>query len=648
MPLTTWVDSFQNEDADNYQKRGGRQCIRTRLAAAQGNIFHSLYRDGAAWRHFQAQIPFAISFADVLILTTYNDAGSITLDFEDRPFAVFVDVNVEVPGTTQAQIMRYDSGTNNWADPGILAQFQINNDAEPCESIQILGDPIRTGRQYVFYGAYFSTPGNYEVRLRSHNDDWASAAGSGFLTVIQSVDDGVATQGPHQQRGATACIDSLGDVHMAWCNREPVGDRFQVYYRRFVTLTNTFGGVELVEDTGPFSDARYFTKEMQITVDDAGTIHIVGINESQSITRDMRYWRKVDLNWSAGENVIPVGSGNDVQEVALGMSFDPTEGDFPFVMYAQNDGGGAVDLLYSERSAAGAWSGAVLVNTGTATQERRNPQIPCTRRHLGGYIDIGGIGTYHTDEGVDRVRFKYTSDPMLSYANDQAVAQTVEFTQSDPELFNVFSETVVQTVDFAQILVPRFTYERSIVQTVEFTDSGVVPGTEYSFVIAQTVNFSQGANPGLLPPNPYIDTAPGYVVSPPILPCGSEDDVMFVFFIGPLPSLTLELQLKRPDFKKVTNKEYRVTTKRSRGGTIRQHIRGDTTQILSLPFSQLHRNKLEELADFIEGIKGQQFYYDDVQGRRMVLNLISSRVAFRNESREPAGSALLEVEGVFL
>jgi len=642
MPFTTWTHGIQGEDADGVQKRGGRQCIRSRTNFANGNVFHFMYRDGGAWRHSQPQSPFAIPFSDVLISTNYNDAGAMTLDFNDRPFVVLVDTNT-IESYTTARILRYDEGVNNWAT--VQLPLTLDSDGNGCESIQILGDAQRDGRQYLFYAVQFDTAGVYEVRLLVNDTDWIS---SSTLISVQQRAEGVATQGPHQQRGAAACIDHLGDVHMVWCNREVTSDRFQIYYVKYTALTETLGTVELVEDTGPFSDLRYFTKELQITVDDVGTIHVVGINESQSTTRDVRYWRKSDVNWSAGENVESVGSGNDAFDVALGMSYDSVEGDFPYVLYTRADGGGATDLLVSERDASGTWTSSTLVNSGGASDVRANPQIPCTRRHLGGYIDQGAIGIYRTTEGTDRHRIIYTTDPVLSYANDQSLASTVEFTSPAADPLSVLSQVINHTVEFTETVGTSVVYLRELFQTVDFTASAVIPGTQYSFVIAHEIDLSHGANSILNDgSDPYQSTAPGFV-APPILACGAEDDVLFVHLIGPYPTLDFQIKLKRPDYSATASQELRVSTKRSRGGTIRQHVKGDTTEIISLPFSQLHRIKTEELKTFLQNIKGKQFYYLNEDGRAMQVHLISSRVTYRNEGREPAGSALIEIEGVFI
>ena len=125
----------------------------------------------------------------------------------------------------------------------------------------------------------------------------------------------------------------------------------------------------------------------------------------------------------------------------------------------------------------------------------------------------------------------------------------------------------------------------------------------------------------------------------------SEDDVLHVYFIGPLPSPTLAVQLKRPEYGNVRRQSLQVRVNRTRAGGLKVHARTPTYEPQTMLFEGNTLLKMEQVRDFLRVTKGRKVYYIDEQNRKWEGYVLTSDVDLGVEARDKGGTFQLDFEG---
>lgn len=204
---------------------------------------------------------------------------------------------------------------------------------------------------------------------------------------------------------------------------------------------------------------------------------------------------------------------------------------------------------------------------------------------------------------------------------------------------SIVKELVISAVARGiSLLTARGTKKRTISQTAEGTSS-----VGLNFIVQKPISQTAQGTSSLIAVKPVGFCVNDYV---PLRPLPSDPKtVEFVYFIGPVPELTLSLQVKKPEYGNVRNKMLQTQVNRTKGGELKVYTRQPTYYPQDMAFEMLALKKLMEAGEFFEATKGRKIYYIDENEWMWIGYITSSNIPLSEEGTEPGGAMQLVFEG---
>lgn len=656
---------------------GGRQTV----IALSGRLWHA-FRDGATLKVMYSDDK-GVSWTVTDIGVTFTVSGiALCLDASDRPIVVV------------SRISNYDFYFYQWDGSAWQFRKRIAIDTDDTASFQLL---LSGSTYYLLYGILDAGTNDRRIRMRTSTDllTWATA------TTVHN-GDGSGT-GPHKNRRVAACVDSNGYLHAVYSIRDH--GYHKLYYGRYSGAWST----ELLLHTGGSgNNLADYQSGLSIAVDAAGNAHIAAcIKDATYTSRVKVHYYKVAVStvllnedvhasvdadqgfpsisvngvnpvicWaSAGLGLDAVcarrdgagtwsrqtlGVGSNVQTICgptWGSAYRYTRGvagtlhgsETWFTSTDALAGTGAQltstwafagILSTQKRLLASTWAFAsaligvrsLTLRSTWAFSQRLNTERPATManawafdHYLGGAVNSQVIyQRWHFAPTLTGVKTPAKTITQ-TWAFSQNLTRTISARMGNAWTFEGTLSTVTyrrkalaQTWRFASTLGLQFTLRKAVGNTWAFISSLL------------GMKGDEGCQPTFTPDRP--------------LPA-SEDDVKIVYLIGPLPSPTLAVQLKRPEYGNARRQALQVGVNRTRAGGLRLHARTPTYEPQSVSFQDLSYLKLEQVRNFLRACKGKSIYYIDEKNRKWVGAITSSDVDLVEEARDRGGVFQFEFEG---
>lgn len=334
------------------------------------------------------------------IVSTESDDTS-----DDSDIAVDVNGNVHVVWTDYANYSGagddldilyrcWNSTIQNWTITEVVSTEGVEWSFAPCIDVD------NSGNVHV---AWYSDIIGYDgpdldiiyKRRYNNNNSWTQAEVVSINTDSISSDPMITT-------------DIFGNVHIVWedwtDNYQGSGNDFDIFYRRWHQITNTWTSVELISE-GSSESSRFPC----ITSSDSGNIH-VGWRDgtdnyySSGVDEDIFYrmWDSTISSWGVIELV---SHGSTEYSDYVDIAVDPT-GNIHMCWMDEtniNGAGSDADIFYTQRSnEMNNWANIQIVSTESNTSDSAYPKIEADfsgNVHIVWHDNIDYLG-YGTDFDV--------------------------------------------------------------------------------------------------------------------------------------------------------------------------------------------------------------------------------------------------------
>jgi hypothetical protein len=657
---------------------GGRQTIRT----AAGAIWTSYYEGGSLKAAYTTDR--GVTWTVTSVGPTWIPAGiAMCVGASDRPVLV-----VTRPSNDDFYVYQ-------WSGTVWVLKKQLNEPIAQSESFQIL----YTGATYMLVFGYITSTSDRRVYSKTSTDlvTWA--------TSVLLKDGDASGTGPQKFRRVAACLDASGNIHCCYSIRK--SGTHNLYYRKY--SGGAWGTEELIATGYGGNNIQDYQSGLSIAVDDLGYVHLLCRQRGATSTGSVQvvYYKRT-TTWSTVEYVhsdidsdqdFPSLSLNGRQPIAcwasagLGLGVTSARrGSTPVWVHTQITSNtrdsvqtihgpsygtsynfsrgvagqmrGSEEFFYSSDLIEG--SAAVMFNTINFTSILSTQQrvLSNTITFSGVLSAIRGIGLFSTINFTSRLNFARQRDMASTIhfeqhlegrAGSQDIYQTINITSTlsgvkspikdlahtinfTSRLNRTITGAMANAIAFSGIVGVNIVKRQTISQSIAFV-SRVTYNASLKKTMSSILNFivglvamkaDEGCQPSFTPERP--------------LPT-SEDDVNVVYLIGPLPSLSLTVQLKRPEYGNSRRQALQVKVNRTRGGKLRPHARTPTYEPQSISFESLSYLKLEQVRNFLRVCKGKKIYYLDEKNRKWIGYITSSDIDLSEETRDRGGQFTLEFEG---
>ena len=660
---------------------GGRQIIRT----AGGVLWHCYYEGGALKTSYSSDE--GANWTIINVGPTWVPAGmAMCVGIGDEPVLVATR-----PSNNDFYIYQYN-GTS-W-----VLKKQLNAPVAETESMQIL----LFGSTYMLVFAYITSTNDRRIYSKTSADlvTWATS-------VLMKNGDGSGT-GPQKYRRLAACVDGSGDVHAVYSIRS--SSNHKLYYRKY--SGGAWGTEQLITTGSGGNNVSDYQSGLSIAVDAAGTVHMAARVKVPTFSSRVKvvYYRRVSGVWSVEDVHSAVDADQDFPSLSLngtrplicwassGLGLGAVRAlrasDGSSWAYSQittdvrdslqtvhgpsfgtsyNYSRGVVGSMrgseeYFQSSDALSGSAAFMENTinfGSilSTLQRVMSNAIDFTQSLVGVRSIGFTNTINFSHRLNFTRERTMSSTLEFRQNlggstaTEVITQTLIFAHSlagvktpiksitqtinfESRLTQVRAATITTSIEFSGIMDVNILKQKSITQTITF---GSTLGLNFSLnkLLTNTLRFLQG----LIGYKADEGCEPSFT---PDRPIAAPDDLDFVYFIGPVPELTLSIQLKKPEYGNARRQSLQIKINRTRGGKLRPHAKSPTYEPQTMTFANVSYLKLEQTRNFLRTTKGRKIYYLDERNRKWVGYMIGSDVDLADEDHERGGSFTVEFEGTLV
>jgi hypothetical protein len=658
---------------------GGRQIIKS----AAGILWHVYYEGGAVKVAYSSDN--GTTWTVTVVGPTWVPAGmAMCIGAGDAPALVLTR-----PSNDDFYIYLWN-GTS-W-----VLKKQLNEPIAESGSFQIM----YTGSTYMMVYAYITSTSDRRVYSRTSADLVTWAAG-----VLVKNGDGSGT-GPHVYRRVASCLDASGNVHAVYSIRS--SSTHKLYYRKY--SSGAWGTEELIATGYGGNNITDFHSGISIAVDDRGYVHVACRVRGTLYTGRVRiaYFQRTTA-WGAVEYVhTDVDDDQDYPSLSLNlrtpvicwasaslglnvtMAKRGSDASWTYFQITANardsvqtvHGPGYGSSLNYTRGVVGSMRGSeeyfystdIISGNAAAMETTLNftSILSTQRRVLTNTINftsalsaVRSLTLRNTINFFSRLNFARTramtnnidfTQHLDAGVNVQPITQTVHFTSTlsgvksptldihqsinfESRLNRVVSATMTNSIAFSGAFVVNVVKRQVFSQVINFTQS-----LTYNASLKKTMSGIINFIVGLVAMKADEGCQPGFTPERP-LPA-SEDDVNIVYLIGPLPNLSLTVQLKRPEYGNSRRQALQVKVNRTRGGKLRPHSRTPTYEPQSITFESLSYLKLEQVRNFLRVCKGKKIYYIDEKNRKWIGYITTSDIDLAEEGRDRGGQFALEFEGI--
>lgn len=674
-----WIIRSVTSAAVNRIPGGGRQIIRT----AAGVMWHCYYSGGQL--KTARSTDGGLVWTEIAVGPTWAPAGmAMCVGAGDEPVLVATR-----PSNDDFYIYQYN-GTS-W-----VLKKQLNEPIAESESFQIL----YTGSTYMLVFGFITSTSDRRVYSKTSTNltTWATS-------VLMKNGDGSGT-GPQKYRRVAAFVDVNGDIHAAYSIRS--GGSHKLFYRKYsggvwgTEQTIVTGGsgnnlsdyqsglsmavddlgvvhlIARIKDTTYTSRVklRYYQRSV-VGVWSAEDVHATADGDQDFPSLSMNGRRPVICWASAG-----LGLGvNRALRATDGSSWSNSQITANVRDTVQTVHGPRFGSSYAySRGVVGSMRGSeeyfqssdALAGTAAFMENTINfgSILSTLQRVMSNSIDFVG-----TLVGVRSIGLTNTIifSHRLNFTANKSMSNTIEFIHHLGG--STATEVITQTIHFTDTLAGIKTPIKSITQTINFVqglfltksatletsmvfsgiaDANIVKQQSFSqninFGSALTLNFS--LNKLLSSMLTFVQGLIGYKADEgcepnftPEKPIPAEDSVSHVYLIGPVPELTLAVQLKRPEYGNTQRQGLQVKVNRTRGGNLRVHKRTPTYRTLTATFQDLTLLKLDQVGNFLRTTKGRKVYYIDELNRKWDGYITNSDIDLTVDAREKGGTFVMDFEG---
>ena len=657
---------------------GGRHIVKT----AAGVLWHVYYEGGSLKAAYSSDN--GTTWTVTSVGPTWVPAGmSLCIGAGD------------VPALALARPSNDDFYFYLWNGTTWVLKKQLNTPVAESGSFQLL----YTGSTYMLVFAYITSTSDRRVYSKTSTDlvTWATS-------VLIKNGDGSGT-GPHVYRRLAACLDASANVHAVYSIRS--GGSHKLYYRKY--SGGVWGTEELIATGSSGNNITDFHSGLSIAVDDRGYVHVAARIRGTTYTGNVKvvYFRRettwtqanvhtevdqdqdypsISMNqrtpvicWASaglGLNVTMAKRGSDATwsysqitanardsvQTVHGPSYGST---YNYTRGVVGSMRGSEEYFYSTDIISGNAAAMETTLNFTSILSTQRRVMANTITFTSALSAIRALGLYGTINFASRLNFSRTramsnnidfTQHLDAGVNTQPISQTLHFTSilsgvKSPNieihqtinftsrLNRTISGVMSTSIQFSGILGSNIVKRQTISQTINFV-SRVTYNASLKKTMSNIINFfvglvamkaDEGCQPTFTPERP--------------LPA-SEDDVNFVYLIGPLPSPSLTVQLKRPEYGNQRRQALQVKVNRTRGGKLRVHSRAPTYEPQTIHFESLSYLKLEQVRNFLRVCKGKKCYYIDEKNRKWIGYFISTDVDLSEEARDRGGQFQLEFEGI--
>lgn len=657
---------------------GGRQIIR----GANNRLWHCYYEGETRVAYSDDE---GVTWTVVGIGTTWVPAGMcLSQGASNNPVLILTR-----PSNDDFYIYQ-------WNGSSFVLKKQLNEPVNASEAFQV----VYTGSIYLLVYGYVTSTNDRRVYSRTSSDlvTWSSA------TLVKN-GDGSGT-GVHKYRRLAACLDVSGNVHLIYSIRS--GGSHKLYYRKYSSgawgteetivtggsgnnISDYQSGLSIaVDDQGVVHAAARvkntsYTSRVKIVYYQRSTggtwtaedVH-TQVDGDQGFPSLSLNGRRPSIIWDSaglGLGTVRGQRAADGSSWAYSTIYGTTKSN------AQSVHGPSYGSTYNYSR------GQVGSVTGSEEYFSSSDAVPGTAAYMENSINFSGILSTLRRVMSNTITFAGTLlgvrslgltstlvfDHCLNFAREKTLESTLEFRQ----VLGGTTATVIinQTLNFTDTLVGVKDPTKVITHTITFTDNltqtrSASMATEMQLAsvltanihkqvsIVQTLNFAPtlGLNFSLkkLLTN-VLNFVQGLIAfkadegcEPSFTPertIAGENDVSFVYLIGPLPTLDLSVQLKRPEYGNARRQALQVKVNRTRGGKLRLHAKSPTYEPQTMTFADLTYLKLEQIRNFLRVTKGKKVYYIDERNRKWVGYLTSSDVDLSDEAHQNGGTFTVDFEG---
>jgi hypothetical protein len=657
---------------------GGRQIVKT----AAGVLWHVYYEGGYTKTSYSSDN--GLTWTVVTVGPTWVPTGmAIAIGAGDAPILVLTKASND------------DFYIYQWNGTTWVLKKQLNSPSAESESVQIL----YFGTTYMLVSGYITSTGDRRVYC------WTSTNLTSWTSLQIKNGDSSGT-GPQKYRRVAACVDASNNVHAVYSIRS--SSTHTLFYRKY--SGGAWGTEETIATGYGGNNIGDFHSGISIAVDDLGYVHVACRQRSTLYTSRVRlaYYKRT-TTWAAVEYVHDdVDADQEYPSLSLNQRTAvvcwSSSGLGYYSVYAKrgSDGTWALQNITTNtrdsvntvhgpsygssfnytRGVVGSMRGSeeyfyssdIISGNAAAMETTLNftSILSTQRRVLSNMITftsalsaIRGIGLSSVLNFTQRLNFARTrtmagtidfQQHLEAALNTQPIHHTINFTsllsgikspiKSISQTINftsrlnrVVSSTVTNSIAFSGVLVANIIKRQTISQSIAFV-SRVTYNASLKKTMSNVLNFfvglvamkaDEGCQPSFTPERP--------------LPA-SEDDVNIVYLIGPLPSPSLTVQLKRPEYGNSRRQALQVKVNRTRGGKLRPHARTPTYEPQSITFESLSYLKLEQVRNFLRVCKGKKIYYLDEKNRKWIGYITTSDIDLAEETRDRGGQFTLDFEGI--
>lgn len=648
---------------------GGRQMVRT----AAGAIW-SVYYDGAVKTAYSTDN--GTNWTEVSVGATWVPAGMcLAIGAGDQPILV-----LSRPSNDDFYIYQLVSGV--WT-----LKKQLNCPTAQSESFQIL----YAQSTYFLISGYITSTSDRRVYA------WTSANLTSWTSTLLHNGDSSGT-GPQKYRRVAACVDANGYVHAVYSIRQ--GSTHTLYYRKY---TASWGTEETIVAGYGGDNISDYQSGLSIAVDDLGYVHVAARVRGLTYTSRARlaYFKRTS-SWAAAEAVVTeTDADQDFPSLSLNLRTAvicwAKDGTTPTRAKRGSDGTWTTDVIGSNtrdtvqtvhgpsygstynytRGVVGSMRGSLeyfyssdIISGNAASIETTinfTSILSTQRRVLANTINFASVlsavrsltlrNTINFTQRLNFARQRVLEGHTINFQSllfgttgqilrqnilftsalsgvktpNKALAHTINFTSS---LVLTFNRALASAVTFNGVLSQNRIRKETLSQNIAFTSTLRMNGT-LKKLLSGTLNFisrmvgmkgNEGCETHFTPERTL----------------GTAD---YVYLIGPLPSLSLTVQVKKPEYGNTRRQSLQVKVNRTRGGKLRVHSRTPTYEPQEIHWAQLSYLKLDEVRNFVRVCKGFQVYYIDERNRKWKGYMTSSDIDLADQDFDRGGEFSIEFEG---